>query len=813
VSRIAGYVLLSLFFLQALVLLPPVAHAQNAQPSVQLSDSTEKVVRRLNFKGNDNVSATTLEMLIRTQTNREFLGIPGFTPWYYIHRLTDESFGEEPALLNYQTIESDMDRITRYYNSIGYLQASADTSIVEFERNRVRVTFLIDEGKRSSLQTIAYSGMPDSAFADQKAKNNFYRNSPLTKDQINDSTYQTDSPYLEGALDKERGRIVNYLKDNGYAAVQRDSVTAFLKLSGQDEDLYDVLYSINPGKSYTFGDLHISLLGPDNDTLHVYQDSDTLQGKPYTLNDKKIYLRKEDAAQTDFGLLTNQLLFEPGNTFSNRRYIRTVNEFQNLGMMTIRQFSLSEDGTGPNYADDEIPIYLTLQTIPKHSISFNVFGLHRYGFGSGAGITYTNNNTFGKAENLQLNLNGSFEYVTSNKLSDLPDAFTDAESQDVDATFFQSFESRVDYSLPRLTFPFARLDDNLFFANSRTRFSLSYSQSDQLLFDINSDIAFNLQYEVNHNERFTSFLDLIELELLDTEPSQPFEDALRQEFDDNPLALQQILEDFRPQFSSVLRYTFRSQRTDLIKRNYGYYSEYSVSFGGNIPYLIDRFFVTPGTIEGQLPSPAKISDNTLAYSQYIKTTADYRRYFPLSNNTVFAARGLTGYALPYGENKTIPLNQRFYAGGSNDVRGWSFFSLGPGAIPLDDVAINGGEIKLLAQTELRQKVLKNFLSSDWILALFTDAGNIWYGPFDKITEAEPGSTIQQPTDTQTNLERGKFKFDEFYKQIAVGSGAGIRLDFDYLVARFDFAFRIHDLQDGWLDNKNLYFHFGIGHSF
>lgn len=766
-------------------------------------------------------------MLIRTHTNREFLGIPGFTPWYFIHKLFKGSFGEDPALLNYETITNDLERITRYYNSIGFLEATADSSIKIYDKNKAKVTFTINEGKRSHIRTVAYTGLPDSAFANQERKINFLRRSDLTEDQINDSTFTADMPYLEGQLDLERTRIINYLKNNGYAVVQRDSITAFVKKDAENPYQLDVLYSVNPGERYTFGDLHIKLGGPHSDTTFVYQESDTLQGKPYTINGEKIYLKKEKSAQTKFGLLTDQILFTPGDTFNQERYQRSINEFQNLGMMTILQFGFSENGNAPDYSNNEVPVYFSLQTLPKHSINFNVFGLRRYGFGSGAGITYTNNNLFGKAENLQLNVNGSFEYVTQDQRRRIIQ--DDSTASNIEGKFYQSFETRADYTIPRLGFPFSGLDDHLFFSNARTRYSLSYNRSNQLLFDINSDIAFTQQYEIQHNKRFTSFLDLLQLELLDASPSDAFIDQLCSEFGDpndticdpsqipeqaeiNP-SLEQILEDFRSQVSSVLRYTFRSQRTDLIKRNYGYFSEYSISTGGNIPYLIDRFVVTPKTVEGELPSPVKVSNEDLAYTQYFKLTADYRRYLPLGTNTVWANRGFIGYARPYNSSRTIPLNKRFYAGGSNDIRGYSFFGVGPGAIPPDEITINGGEIKLLAQTELRQVMTRGFLSANWILALFADAGNVWYGPGDKLPGLDSSSSLQQISDTRATLEDGKFKFDEFYKQIAVSAGPGLRLDFDYLVARIDFAFRIHDIQEGWLENPKLYFNFGIGHSF
>lgn len=783
-------------------------NAQDTPPAAgEDSQESQKVIRVVRFVGNDHVKESTLENLVRTHTNREFLGIPRFTPWYFIWRLTNSSFGEAPALLDRQTVSTDIERIQRYYETIGFLEASVDTNIVEFKTDKMEVSFLIEEGPRFHVESVAYSGMPP--FEDTELVTNFYRRSPLTRSQLDDTTFTVNRPYSENELALERNRIITFLRNNGYAA-GRDSILAQVRRSRENPQQLDVLFTIEPGKRYTFGDLFISLSGPGDEI--TYQQRDTLSGEPYTTGGTTIYLEKEESAQTKFSLLTDQILFKPGDIFDNELYVRSINEFQNLGMMNIRQFGLSEDGSLPDYNREDIPAMFSLQTLPKHSMNFNLFGMRRYGFGSGAGVTYTNNNLFGKAENLQLGLNGSFEYVSSETLREIA---PDSANQGTGGSLFRSFESSIEYSVPRLNFPFAALDDRPFFTNGRTRYSLSFSRSDQLLFDINSDTRFNLRYEVRHNERFSSFLDLIEVDVLDTDPSPQFRQSLIEEFGEDSFELQRILEDFRPQVSSILRYTFRSQNTDIIKRNRGHFSEYSIAFGGNIPYLIDRYLVTPGTIEGTLPSPAGVSKNSLSYSRFIKTTADYRRYIPISNNGVFAYRGFIGLAFPYGQSTTIPLNQRFYAGGSNDIRGWDIYSLGPGGIPLEEVTINGGQIKLLAQTETRQTLISDFLSANWIGAWFTDAGNIWYGPRTDL------SAVSQPNGTPDNtaeereriLRQGKFFMDEFYKQIAVGSGLGLRLDWDYVVVRFDFSFRVHDLQEGWFNNKKLYFSFGIGHSF
>jgi outer membrane protein assembly factor BamA len=423
--------------------------------------------------------------------------------------------------------------------------------------------------------------------------------------------------------------------------------------------------------------------------------------------------------------------------------------------------------------------------------------MRRYSFGTGIGVDYTNNNVFGKAEQLTVSANSSFEFVTSSTLEDI------APSDTVQSSLFRSYEIRTEYSVPRIAFPFAFLDNRPFFTSGITRYSLAYSRSDQLFFDINSDVRFNFRYEVQHNERLYSFFDLIELDLVDTNPSDEFKQNLEDEFGENSFELDRILQDFENQVSSIIRYTLRSQNTDPIKRNRGYFSEYSIGAAGNIPYAIDRFLVTPGTVEGELPALFKLSSNTLNYSRFVTVTADYRRYYSLSNSSVFGWRLFGGLTHPYGKSTSIPLNRRFFAGGSNDIRGWGPFQLGPGAIANDNVTINGGEIKLAVFTETRQIFIRDLLSADWIAAWYVDAGNIWYGPRNDFIDEE----------NQDQLERGRFKFNDFYNQIAVGSGLGLRLDWDFLVVRFDFTFRAHDLEQGWFGDDKVYFSFGIGHSF
>ena len=165
-----------------------------------------------------------------------------------------------------------------------------------------------------------------------------------------------------------------------------------------------------------------------------------------------------------------------------------------------------------------------------------------------------------------------------------------------------------------------------------------------------------------------------------------------------------------------------------------------------------------------------------------------------------------GVAVPYLNATVLPFEKRYFAGGSNSVRGWQARSLGPGSFYGSGGTIvydlQVGDIKLDMNLEYRFKVLR-FLE----LAAFTDAGNIW--------------TIQN----YPNQPGGAFRWDEFYKQIAWSYGVGIRFDLSILIFRVDFGVKLYDPSRIWEGKQwrlaenglgwrnDMTFHFAIGYPF
>ena len=161
------------------------------------------------------------------------------------------------------------------------------------------------------------------------------------------------------------------------------------------------------------------------------------------------------------------------------------------------------------------------------------------------------------------------------------------------------------------------------------------------------------------------------------------------------------------------------------------------------------------------------------YEQYARFDAEVRYYYDFSPSLRLANRILIGYGLPYGNSITMPQIKQYFAGGSNSLRAFRARSLGPGGYNADSTAIaifgysSYGDMKLEGNTELRYK------ATDIInLALFVDAGNVW------ITKYDPNTSFYAK-----EAQFGK----DFYKQLAVGGGIGLRLDFSYIKLRFDLA--------------------------
>jgi hypothetical protein len=191
-----------------------------------------------------------------------------------------------------------------------------------------------------------------------------------------------------------------------------------------------------------------------------------------------------------------------------------------------------------------------------------------------------------------------------------------------------------------------------------------------------------------------------------------------------------------------------------------------------------RLFAESGGTTLNWIDPKRYGDRNLNYFQFLKFQSDFRKYIPLTNKSTFAYRLNLGLAKPYGiSNGVLPYEKYFFAGGSTSIRAWQPRRLGPGSFT-PEVREDGtfdyrfeqpGEILFEAMFEYRRKLFGYFDG-----AIFVDAGNTWTFAVDPSREG---------TD---------FKIDRFYKELAIGTGIGLRMDFDFLVLRLDMGIKAYD---------------------
>lgn len=186
----------------------------------------------------------------------------------------------------------------------------------------------------------------------------------------------------------------------------------------------------------------------------------------------------------------------------------------------------------------------------------------------------------------------------------------------------------------------------------------------------------------------------------------------------------------------------------------------------------------------------------LAPSQYFKSEVDYIKHWSVGFKRVFAFRTFIGIAIPFGNSNFIPFTRSYYAGGSNDNRAWQAYKLGPGSSRRFN-EFNEANFKIAFNFEYRYPIIKRLNG-----AFFIDTGNIWNFKNNVLDSSQVFNSIGDLSD------------------LAIGSGFGLRYDFDYFIFRLDTGFKTYDPSltkaDRWFSQlilKKAVFNVGINFPF
>ena len=830
------------------------AHPARAHEAIEsprpAADTTAPIIRSVDIRGNRQFSEWTLKQNIRTRPNRRILGIPGLTWWRWVYRLGSadwmwerlgsalRSGGEPPAYLDSTTIGADVERLQLFYQQRGFRDAAVSYKVRPRQpsrADRVRVIFNVKPGPATYLRRVRYAGL-DSLETAQKRRlvegAVFETSSISLGDTLGVSV--RSQRYQEPRLLEERRRILTFLQNEGYAAVSRDSVRAVVYRVAPDS--FDVTLRIRAGHRYRFGDVHFESTGPESapprfDTLDVAVDT-TGGGRP------QVTSRIEDDDHLEPSILRRSLQFVPGEYYDRSAVRATKRRLENTGVFTFTSLSPQYDAAARVDTSVYLPLRIEGRTRQRHRVQAEAFALQRESvggteaglrlneFGVGLSGVYENINALGGGETFRLQASASVA--------------TGLDSMLVSSNQFEGSTSLI---LPYLIRPFRPLDRALDLVNTRTRISLTALTAlrSDLGLRIRSRVNARMRLEMDHTPTQSSLVDVMDLSVSNPDTLNQFSTKFLDrvfgpgggELED-PVQRQQILEDYtQPQVNTALRYTFRSATANPLRRQSGHIYELSGEVGNTLPLLFDRFVFAPDTLNYSLPSlfgEAGGLTGRLLYRPYLRASVDLRRYVPLGPGTTLGIKLFGGMAHPTARPTVVPFDRRFFSGGANSVRGWRLRELGPGeGLPFDTTAsvrgrpsnILGGDIKLESSIEIRTTLIQSFLAARWVGATFLDAGNVWFGPRNRGfgREASPNGAGQNlQSGRRTENRDGHFRGLESLLDVGVGGGAGLRLEWEYLIVRLDLAYRLHDPSPR---NDDIFadrfggplLHFGIGQAF
>lgn len=581
------------------------------------------------------------------------------------------------------------------------------------------------------------------------------------------------SPYLQkgeifcvDSLSAERVRIANRLRNRGYYYFRPEYV----------EFLADSL--ITPGSIAIKMALADNM--PDMAKLQyrtgkiittVLRKSDSYAGTPDTMRTAKGEVVVMRPAKLRKNLIPSCITFRPGKLFSVRDMDRTQTRFSRLGIFGNIQIQPVPADTTPGHALLDVYNIVQFDDPMEASVEVNATSKSNSYLGPGLILGLANRNTFGGGERLSLQFNADYEWQTGRNRSSV----------------FNSYEFGLTASLafPRMLAPkfIKRTERDL----NWTTISLGASVLNRPHFfklaEFNTGITYEWRasrYSVN---QFTPF-KLTYNKLIST----------THEFDSIMTLNPAVALSFQSQFIPQLSYTYTYDRFFERERINGI--NFSVTFteAGN---LFDGIWSLCG-VKGQ----KKLFGTP--FSQFVKGQAQlvYNRRLIRGSDQWLVSRILVGAAHAYGNSREVPYSEQFYIGGANSIRAFTVRSLGPGSYRAPASQRNGyfdqtGTFKLELNTEYRFPIISVLHG-----AVFLDAGNIWLLKSDPL---RPG---------------GKLTGKDFFKDLALGTGVGLRVDIGMMVIRGDLGYGLHAPYDTGSPHyfnirfKDAFaFHLAIGYPF
>ena len=737
---------------------------------------------KIKYKSQDSAAKKEKEVLkeelnaiILPKPNGKILGLR-VKLWFYniagkptgkgLRYFIRNKLGEPPVYTSSVNFEKNRAIMANRLENRGYFKAKTAFDTTTKDR-RTSALFSVNPGVQYLIDTVRF---PQDSSELSKAIRAVTRRSPL----------RTGRAYDLDAIKAERVRIDTRLKQRGYFFFNENNLLVKIDSTvGQHKvNMYVTVKPESPEQS-----------------KHPYHIGDVIIFADYNLRSDTSFSKSKAVFYDSFyvvdpnkkfnpRMFKRNIRFHPGDLYNRNDHNLSLNRLVSLGVYKFVKARFEEVDS---VKDRRLNTYYFLSPNNRYSAKAQVSLLQRSNNSTGTDFTVSvkNRNAFRSAE--QLILSGYFGL--ENQISSVHKYAT------------TRFGGNLDLLIPRVIGPvgFGRNSDFV----PHTRINLGYEyfrRTDQ--YTLNS---FKTSFGWVWNTSITKEHQFNPIAINYVLPTG-ITDTFQKELDAN-ITLQRSIEK---QFIIGSNYNFNiNTQARPNNKKHNFYFNGNVDFSGNIIGWLTGADVENG-------KETKVFDTPI--SQYVRGEVDFRHYLAIGRPkrrqrvNELASRIIVGAGHAYGNSIVMPFIKQFFIGGTNSIRAWRARSLGPGTYyggspvtnPEDYLIDQPGAIKFELNTELRFKIISIVRG-----AFFVDAGNIFTARYDS---SRPGSQITK----------------DFIKKFAVGAGAGLRFDINFLVLRLDLAVPIRKpylpggpkwvfdeikLNDSQWRKDNLIFNLAIGYPF
>lgn len=722
---------------------------------------------------------------LKQKPNKRILGFR-FHLWLYNRANPDKKnglnnylrkIGEEPVIYDsYQTTRS-VQQIKQFLQNKGYYHAQVSDTVI-FKRKFARVHYNIHENKPYRINKLTYFFESDSL------------QSLINADSAN-CLIKTGKTFDMDVLQAERTRIEVYLRNNGFYYFSKDLIyfeadTNSLNLKVDLAMHFRKAIYLNQNRQpyraehrrYNINNVTVTVAPDSRESVDFFN----LEGLD-TISHGTVLFKYKKKLPVKPSLLANKIFILPETRFKLTDIDETYKHLNSLRVFKYVNISFKDISLfdSDSLSTDSIPLrrYLlncNIQALPTTMQSYKaeLEVTHSAGdIGFAASLNYQHKNLVKGAEMFEFKIRGAYETLKQ------------FESNTINYTFEMGAEANL--LIPGLLMPFTANEFSKKH-DPKTNFSVGYvllRRPDYWKTTASSALRYIWKYGDNRT-LIVYPIDLTYVKL-------PFKSDNFSQYIDTTFLKYSYYDHFVTSFGATFLYNNQSARTD---RPYVYWRS-NIETAGNVFSMLDNI-----TTLDTATSSRNILGNV--FYQYVKAETDVRYYKPIYKTDRLVYRFYIGAGLPYGNSRALPFEKMFFSGGSTGIRAWQVRTLGPGSLvelykPLypDRIA----EMKIETNFEYRFNLIKILEG-----ALFFDAGNIW-----DISKRE-------------GRDDAVFKLNNFYNQIAIGGGAGLRLNLNFFIFRLDLGMKLRDPQypEGkrwtvitdpitWTDDFNLTI--GIGYPF